>query len=643
VVTGHLDEPPEGAAVPAVPLTVRGWHLCDGQPVLGVAVRLDGRLVAVAGGGSERRDDVAAVLGRPEAAAAGWRTRVDLTGPERQAVLQLALIVGPDGGQVDLPPVRLAVRSAAGLHGQLDPLGPEPLDPGWRRVSGWALDGAAPVDTVEVVVAGRAVSARCGLDRQDADGPGAGHAAVSGFEAVVDLGADGERSSVELEVRATAADGRQASIARRVVEIRGAAPAPPGPLVSEVRPTARRLAADHLNLVAFTHHLGLGGGQLWLSELLRRAGAGRDFACTVVAPEAGPLAEEMSAAGIDVHLSGPLPMTDGRAYEDRLSEMAAFVAARGHNAVLVNSFGSFAGADMATRTGLPCVWALHESWPPPAWWSVAFSPGTVDPAIPALVAVAMRRVGALVFEAEATRRLYVGGAEAERTAVVPYGVDTAGIAAYCEHTSTSDARRHLDLPPSARVLLVMGTIEPRKGQTVLASAFAEVAAAHPDTLLAYVGDTGSPYAAALHRLVEDLGIGSQVRIVAVGPDIYPWYRAADVLVCASDVESLPRSVLEAMCFGCPILATATFGLPELLTDGDTGYLFEPLRRSAAVEALRRVLATSPDELRRVGERGQALARARHDSSGYARQVLALLEGLRARPDARPAELLASAG
>ena len=58
-------------------------------------------------------------------------------------------------------------------------------------------------------------------------------------------------------------------------------------------------------------------------------------------------------------------------------------------------------------------------------------------------------------------------------------------------------------------------------------------------------------------------------------DTYPWYRAADLLVSASDIESLPRSVLEAMCFRVPVLATSIFGLPELISDGETGFLFEP--------------------------------------------------------------------
>ena len=56
---------------------------------------------------------------------------------------------------------------------------------------------------------------------------------------------------------------------------------------------------------------------------------------------------------------------------------------------------------------------------------------------------------------------------------------------------------------------------------------------------------------------------------------------SDLLVCASDVESLPRTVLEAMAWELPVLATAVYGLPELIEDGETGWLCRPARRGRA--------------------------------------------------------------
>ena len=66
-----------------------------------------------------------------------------------------------------------------------------------------------------------------------------------------------------------------------------------------------------------------------------------------------------------------------------------------------------------------------------------------------------------------------------------------------------------------------------------------------------------------------------MRLIPITPDVDPWYGMADILVCASDIESLPRTVLEAMAWETPVLATSVFGLPELIDDGETGWLCEP--------------------------------------------------------------------
>jgi glycosyltransferase involved in cell wall biosynthesis len=186
----------------------------------------------------------------------------------------------------------------------------------------------------------------------------------------------------------------------------------------------------------------------------------------------------------------------------------------------------------------------------------------------------------------------------------------------------------------------MGTVEPRKGQSLLVQAFAEVADRHRDATLALVGDLHTPYSRAIAEFAARAGLAERVRLVGVTPDADLWYRASDALVCGSDVESLPRSVLDAMCLGLPVLATNVFGLAELLDDGVTGLLFEPLDLAAAIEGLDRLLAMDPDLLATIAARGAELVHAKHDSSGYSTDVLTLLGGLLADPSASPTDVLA---
>ena len=104
----------------------------------------------------------------------------------------------------------------------------------------------------------------------------------------------------------------------------------------------------------------------------------------------------------------------------------------------------------------------------------------------------------------------------------------------------------------------------------------------------------------------------------------PWYGLADILVCASDVESLPRTVLEAMAWETPVLATEVFGLPELIEDGETGWLCAPRDIEALADSLDRALSSSPAERARIGAAARVLVQERHSLPEYGRQVGDLL-------------------
>jgi glycosyltransferase involved in cell wall biosynthesis len=311
--------------------------------------------------------------------------------------------------------------------------------------------------------------------------------------------------------------------------------------------------------------------------------------------------------------------------------------------MLANTFDAFVGADVARRFGLPAVWAIHESWLPQAYWANLYPPGLLDPEVRRSAMSAFAATAAVVFEAEATRRLYLSVTHPGAAVVVPYGVDTGQLEKDGAAVDKSSARRELGLPEDTQLLLVMGTTEPRKAQLLVAEAFASISDQYPNTTLVFVGDTGTPYANALKDFANATDLGGRIRVVPVVPDTLPWYRAADILLCASDIESLPRSVLEAMACGVTIVATNVFGLPELLSDGETGFLFEPRSRSALIAALRRVLDLEPRSLEEVGLAGRRHVVANYDSSGYTTDILNILEGLIRDPTVSPGQFLGLRG
>jgi glycosyltransferase involved in cell wall biosynthesis len=223
--------------------------------------------------------------------------------------------------------------------------------------------------------------------------------------------------------------------------------------------------------------------------------------------------------------------------------------------------------------------------------------------------------------------------------VVPYGINVELIDEYCRRTTREAARTDLNLDLEAKVILSVGVIHPRKAQTLLAVAFAEVSAEFPEAFLAIVGDRGAEYGTALFDYLRSEGLADRTCLVPTTGDTSVWYRTADVFASPSEIESMPRTILEALAFGLPVVATSIFGVPELIKDGVTGYLLEPRDKGALVEVLWRVLAADESDRRSIADAGRQLAADSLDSASYAEAIMALLEGLRADPQALPGEVL----
>jgi glycosyltransferase involved in cell wall biosynthesis len=509
-------------------------------------------------------------------------------------------------------------------------------------VRGWVVCERGVVARIDLTVNGvGSERARLGLARPDV----AAHidradAFISGFETLLDLaGSQIEDHEAKVEVFMQTLNGERHLLDSVTVRLTSTGE----PRVDELPAVARRrtVQTGDIRLLVFTHHLGLGGGQLYLFELLRLLSRRPGFSATLVAPADGPLRRATEALGIPVVISGPQPVGSLDLYAARQDEMAQWARAGSFNAVLGNTLMSFPGIDLGEQLGLPAVWAVHESYSLRAFWHAAYgSADVVHPLVKARAENAFASAAAVVFEADATRELFADHGDPDRFVTVPYGIDVAEIAAFAASTSRAEARRRLKLPESATILLCLGTIEPRKSQAALAEAFSTIAPEHPEAILVFVGAGQDQSSDALHDFIRKSGLANRIRLVPVTSEIYPWYRAVDAVVSASDVESLPRTVLEAMAFSVPVIATRVFGLPELIEDGVTGYLCDPRDVSELARTLARFLDTPAATREAVGAAGASLVRERHDSRSYADLYHRLLRALVVDPGQRPSDLLA---
>jgi glycosyltransferase involved in cell wall biosynthesis len=172
-------------------------------------------------------------------------------------------------------------------------------------------------------------------------------------------------------------------------------------------------------------------------------------------------------------------------------------------------------------------------------------------------------------------------------------------------------------------LLFVGRLRIRKGVEVLLEALRELRGRVPGAVLKIAGD--GEHRSALERKAAGLGLtvsflgardGSQVRALLAG---------AAALVVPSIYEGMPLVVLEAMERGVPVVASAVSGIPEVVVDGETGWLVPPEDPEALAGALEEVLADAP-EARRRGEAGRRRIEERYRPAVAAASWRAAVQG-----------------
>jgi glycosyltransferase involved in cell wall biosynthesis len=196
----------------------------------------------------------------------------------------------------------------------------------------------------------------------------------------------------------------------------------------------------------------------------------------------------------------------------------------------------------------------------------------------------------LVVGSEFARRQLAGELHAriDHVSVVPYGVD----ARFVPRPPRPELRRRHELG-AGPVALFFGGLKPRKNLPLLLDVWARVAVLHPDARLVIAG--GGPLLAPLRRLAEAKGLRGSVRLTGYVPEAEKadYFNLADVFVFPSAMEGFGLAVAEAMASGVAVVASDRGSIPEVLVDGDGGFVCDPARPDAFVERLHRLLADAP--------------------------------------------------
>jgi glycosyltransferase involved in cell wall biosynthesis len=182
--------------------------------------------------------------------------------------------------------------------------------------------------------------------------------------------------------------------------------------------------------------------------------------------------------------------------------------------------------------------------------------------------------------------------------------------------------RHAREDEPLRVVM-LGYKSPGKGQHQAIGALGRLHARDRDITLTLVGGGDPRYVAMLSTLAGDLGVADLVEQVGfVQGSPFACFAAADVALSCSELEGLPRVVVEAMKCGCPVVGARSGGTEELITEGHNGYLYAPGDVDDLAAKLE-VLAADRDHTRELGRNAAAWARERFTPQRYAEDFLAV--------------------
>lgn len=331
----------------------------------------------------------------------------------------------------------------------------------------------------------------------------------------------------------------------------------------------------------------------------------------VALPSEGPLPEALRSRNIEVHVltdanvlklsrasltpAGALRLA--AAIPSALTALDRCVGARRIDRVHSNTLAVLGGALWALRRGVRHLWHVHEIVERPRYAAIAF---------PWLLRYLADDV---VGNSHATREWLVHEQPrlAARSKVVWNGASATGAPA----NETDALALHRQFRPHGARLAIglVGRINRMKGHALLIEAAESLwARGFSDFSVVFVGSPPPGQDIFLTQLQERIAASPlRNRIVVQGymDQVAPAYAALDIVcVPSTEAEAFGLVAVEAMAAGRPVVAARIGGLPEVVLDGETGYLHHPGDARALAARLQDLL-TDPRRRRDFGLAGRA--------------------------------------
>jgi glycosyltransferase involved in cell wall biosynthesis len=165
----------------------------------------------------------------------------------------------------------------------------------------------------------------------------------------------------------------------------------------------------------------------------------------------------------------------------------------------------------------------------------------------------------------------------------------------------ADNRRYLGISGDRFAVGWIGRMTAVKRTDDILVAFKRLRDSGVDAVLCLVGD--GPDRPQLEQRAHELGVIRDTVFLGYQEDVAPFYSAFDALILPSSNEGTPVSAIEALAAGRPVVATRVGGVPDVVRDGEDGFLVDAGDTDELADRLEQ-LARDPALRERMGKQGR---------------------------------------
>jgi len=328
-------------------------------------------------------------------------------------------------------------------------------------------------------------------------------------------------------------------------------------------------------LLMVTHNLNLEGAPKSFYELAKSLKKDGEIEPVVLSHTDGPLLKLYEKEGIDIQVIEGFNLFNVNTEEqvdNFLQKQKEYIDSLHVDVIYGNTIEAAWAMKCAKLLALPCVWNIRES-------EVPFSSYNHNMKIKNLMIESVAYPYRVIFVADATKKVYEPLNTQHNFITIYNGFDKELADRHTEGLSQDVLRKELGIRQHELGILILGTVCERKGQIDLLMAIDMLDQRVVEKIRIFiVGDRKSlPYSQKMHEYLRQLPEEKRDRVTVIDEtmDVYKYYMANDIFVCASRVESFPKVIQEAMYYHLAIITTPVFGIVEQVKDGTSALYYAP--------------------------------------------------------------------